>query len=295
MVLAETAAGDLPGLGDVLEGFSSVLRDLVIDCDLHLPGAWEIGRSNPLPNSPISWQDSGNLRVTAELPGGTLNPGRLVSGLARAAESSGVCIIENAPVESIRSSGSLVLSIQGREVRASRAVIATNAFSLELNGLVGHAESKLTLAVATVPLAAAELEALGLGLGRSFYTVDLPYLWGRVLQDGGVIFGGGLIDVRDWRDLETLDISSGQPAELIAKIERRVRGLHPVLRSVGFSHAWGGPVLFGEDWKPVFRAHSALPNTIVLGAFSGHGVALSVYLGCWAAAATLGRKALPVW
>lgn len=279
MVLAETAAGDLPGLGDVLTGFSSTLHELAIDCDLQLPGAWEIGRSNSLPNSRIDWQDSGNLRVTDELSGGTLDPGKLESGLARAAERFGASIFENSSVENARaSSNSLLLSIHGREVRASRAILTTNAFSLELTGLVSHAEPKLTLAIATVPLEPAELEVIGLGPGRSFYTVDLPYLWGRVLQNGGVIFGGGLIDVNSWHDLETLDISTGKPAERIAKIEHRVRGLHRALRSVGFSHWWGGPVLFVEDWKPVFRPHSSLPNTIVLGAFSGHGVALSVYL-----------------
>lgn len=296
MVLAETAAGDLPGLGNVLAGFSAALRQLAIDCDLHLPGAWEIGRSNPLSNSPIDWQDSGNLRVTEELPGGTLDPGKLVSGLARATEKLGAWIIENAPVENIRSSGgSLILSVQGREVRASHTILATNAFSLELTGLVSHTEPKLTLVVATVPLEPAELEVIGLASGRSFYTVDLPYLWGRVLQNGGIIFGGGLIDVKSWRDLETLDISTGKPAEVIAKVERRVRGLHPALRDVGFSHWWGGPVLFAEDWKPVFRPHFTLPNATVLGAFSGHGVALSVYLGRWAAEAALGRKSLPSW
>jgi len=33
----------------------------------------------------------------------------------------------------------------------------------------------------------------------------------------------------------------------------------------------------------------------VLGAYSGHGVALSVYLGAWAAEALLGRRDLPAW
>ena len=34
---------------------------------------------------------------------------------------------------------------------------------------------------------------------------------------------------------------------------------------------------------------------LVIGAFSGHGVALSVYLGNWAARVLLGRKKLPKW
>src|SRR5580693_2026262 len=44
MVLAESAAGDLPGLGDVLAGLQNILRKLDVECDLALPGAWEIGR-----------------------------------------------------------------------------------------------------------------------------------------------------------------------------------------------------------------------------------------------------------
>src|SRR5712692_9845478 len=45
IALGETAAGDMPGLGEVLAGFPEILQTLEVDCDLHLPGAWEIGRS----------------------------------------------------------------------------------------------------------------------------------------------------------------------------------------------------------------------------------------------------------
>src|SRR5579864_7441511 len=89
MVLAETAAGDLPGLGDVLGGFKQILQKLDVSCDLSLPGAWEIGRKGGLPQSSIEWTDSGTLRVVKEVPGGMLDPGKLVSGLARAAETRG--------------------------------------------------------------------------------------------------------------------------------------------------------------------------------------------------------------
>src|ERR1700731_3914493 len=33
MTLAETAAGDLPGLGDVLAGFSNIVKEMGFDCD----------------------------------------------------------------------------------------------------------------------------------------------------------------------------------------------------------------------------------------------------------------------
>src|ERR1700686_5488898 len=58
MTLGETAAGDLPGLGDVLAGFAANLKELAVDCDLTLPGVWEVARKGSLPDSPISWTDS---------------------------------------------------------------------------------------------------------------------------------------------------------------------------------------------------------------------------------------------
>ena len=96
MALAGAAVDDLPGLGDVLAGFSDTLKTLQVDCDLTLPGAWELARKNASPSSPISWNDSGDLRATGEVPGGTIDPGKMVSGLARAAERAGVLIFEYA-------------------------------------------------------------------------------------------------------------------------------------------------------------------------------------------------------
>src|SRR6266849_1875037 len=98
MALAGTASGDLPGLGDVLGGFSGILRELRVECDLTLPGALEIGREKIL------------------------------------------------------------------------------------------------------------------------------------------------ADLAAWRELLILDVARGQAEELLRQLEKRVRELHPVLRDVGLSHRWGGPI-----------------------------------------------------
>ena len=295
MVLSETAAGDLPGLGDVLAGFSGILRELRVDCDLQLPGALEIGRSSVLPNSPIAWNDCGTLGVTREVPGGTIDPGKMLSGLARAASKNGALICENAPVESLSFEESPVLHIQGDSLRARAVLLATNAESLELSGLAGIAQPKFTLAVATESLSPEQISSLGIAEGKPFYTSDLPYLWGRVFDTNRVIFGSGLVHLEDWRELLALNVSEGQPAELLANLEKRVRELHPALHDVHLSHRWGGPILIADKWEPVFRRHAQERNVIVLGAYSGHGVALSVYLGAWAAEAMLGRRELPRW
>jgi len=295
MTLSESAAGDLPGLGDVLAGFSATLEALSVDCDLQLPGVWEIARSGGLPDSPISWTDSGPVRAVKKVPGGTIDPGKMVSALARAAESRSVRIFEHAPVQAIHFEERLRLRVLGETIRANAVLLATNAMSLELTGLSGHSQPKFTLAVATGPLSNAQLEDIGLNSGKPFYTVDFPYLWGRVLPSRSVVFGAGLVHLNDWRELDGLDIAKGEAARLIDQLERRVRGLRPCLQNVQFTHRWGGPILIADGWRPVFALHPESKNAIVLGGYAGHGVALSVYLGRWAAEVLCGQNKLPDW
>lgn len=295
LTLAETAAGDLPGLGDVLAGFASILKELEIDCDLALPGVYEIGRSGGLPGSPISWSDSGTLRAVKQVSGGTVDAGKMLSGLARAAERSGAKIFENVSVEAAEFSDWVCLRYPAGELRARKVLFATNAMSLELNGLAERGQTKFTLAVATEPLGERQIESLGLASGRPFYTIDFPYLWGRTLPTGGALFGGGLVHLENWRELAAQNIDEGEAARLIARMESRVRGLHPVLKDARLAYRWGGPILIAEEWAPVFAQHPRTPNAVVLGAFSGHGVAQSVYLGRWAAEALCEKRSLPNW
>ena len=162
-------------------------------------------------------------------------------------------------------------------------------------GLAGRAVPKLTLAVASEPLAQEHLAAIGLGERKPFYTVDLPYLWGRLTANGSVIWGGGLVNVKDWRELAKIDVRAGEAAGLFARLEKRIRGFHPELGGVQFTHRWGGPILFAQTFRPVFARHPRFREALVLGAYAGHGVALSSYLGRWAAEVQLGRRALPAW
>jgi glycine/D-amino acid oxidase-like deaminating enzyme len=295
MALAQSAAGSLPGLGDVLKGFREIQRELRIDCDLALPGAWELARKNIKSRSPISWSDSGTLGVIGKVPGGTIDPGKLVSSLARNAQNLGARIFENSRVEKLVFENPLQFQVAGKRVTAGQILIATNAESLELSNFSGSGESKFTLALATAPLTAKQLRDIGLSSRHPFYTEDLPYLWGRPLHTRRLIFGSGLVHLQHWSELQTLDISSGEPAALMRLLEARVRSLHPALRNISVTNRWGGPIFIAEDWVPIFRRHPQSKNVIVLGGYSGHGVALSVYLGRWAAKAMLGKKKMPLW
>lgn len=300
MVLAETAAGDRPGLGDVLAGFREILRTLRVACDLLLPGAWEIGRRGRIEESPIVWNDAGVLRVTKEIPGGSLDPGKLVSGLGRAAERLGAQIFERRPVKEIhwpKRAGEAAEFVLARgKVKARRVLVATNALSLDVSGLAGHTEPRLALAALTAPVRDSEIEAAGLGERKPFYTADLPYLWGRLREDNSIVWGAGLVAPPGAKGVEGVSIRSREPRELFARLHQRIRGLHPAFARVRFTHHWGGPILFRENWTPVFEWHGEKArNAIVLGAYAGHGVALSSYLARWAVESLLGRRELPAW
>ena len=327
LALADTAAGPLPGLGDVLRGYKKILRALRVDSGLELPGVWELGRSNAAAecsapvgkNSPICWSDSGELKVVRTVPGGAIDPGRVVAGLARAGEAAGAQIAEHARVHAIDFANPPRLCVRGnlrghsrqREIRAGQVLLATNAFSSEL--FRPHAvQPKLTLALATAPLTASQLTAIGLSSKRPFYTIDLPYLWGRLLESNGIVFGAGLVPApasfealfrnpgstragKGAANLYRFDVRKGETAERFAWLEGRVRNLHPALKSVRITHRWAGPILITEGMRPIFQLHPRSKNVMVLAGYNGHGVALSVYLGQWAAEALLSLRSLPRW
>jgi gamma-glutamylputrescine oxidase len=319
MALAETAAGKLPGLGDVLAGYRKILRALHIDSHLNLPGVTELGRTKPATNSPISWTDSGNLKVVRCVPGGTVDPGKVLAGLARAAEKAGAQIADHSEVHALDFSNPLRLKVrrklrsrtQRKVIHAKYVLLATNAHSLELSGLRIVAAPKLTFALATAPLSPAQLKAIGLSSRRPFYTIDFPYLWGRLLDSNGVIFGAGLVPpyvgkpaqfpfgTRSAKnrahDLHRYDVHKGESAACLRLLENRVHHLHPALASVRVTHRWCGPILFTEKMRPIFRRHPRSKQVVLLAGFNGHGVALSVYLGRWAAEAFLVRRSLPSW
>jgi glycine/D-amino acid oxidase-like deaminating enzyme len=322
MVLAETAAGNLPGLGDVLKGYRKILRDLRISANLRLPGVWEIARSShsmegkriqPLHNSPIDWNDSGRVRVVKKVPGGAVDPGKVIDGLARAAVRAGALIAENAEVTRIDATNPIRIHITWRRkpskiITAHRVLLATNAGGLNLAGKIFAIapEPKLTFALATAPLSKQQIAALGLSSGRPFYTVDLPYLWGRMLKNRAIVFGSGLVPAfgepisnravkKLWSGLESDNVRRGASLDRLKILEQRVRSLHPALKNVRITHRWGGPILLTQNFVPVFRPHPKNKNIIFLGAYSGHGVALSVYLAKWAAQSLSANRNLPNW
>ena len=189
-----------------------------------------------------------------------IDPGKMVSGLARAAEKSGAQIFENVPVEEIEFADPVRLRFSGGQIRARKVLLATNGMSLELSDLAAQRANEIHARRCHRTSRAVQLESLGLASGRPFYTVDFPYLWGRNLRTGGVVFGGGLVHLNDWRELADLDVGSGKSGgtHCAAGIPRPRAA--PVLQNVRFTNRWGGPILIANEWRPVFAEHPRSPN-----------------------------------
>jgi glycine/D-amino acid oxidase-like deaminating enzyme len=127
-----------------------------------------------------------------------------------------------------------------------------------------------------------------------------------MLKTRTMIFGSGLVPAFDeslpkrsakklWSGLELENIRRGPSLQRLKTLEQRVRALHPALQNIRITHRWGGPILLTNKFVPFFRAHPKNNNIILLGGYSGHGVALSVHLGQWAAQALLNNRKLPNW
>lgn len=292
LVLEGTAAGPLPGADNCLASVSEVVRALGAECDLRLPGCDLLAHADDPGPSPRRWRDDGRwLRVDGVEPGGTMDVGRVLAALARSALHAGATLHQHTRVTRLEPGA--LHTTRGR-LDAEQIVLAVNAWTATLVPLPVQFGVALTLALATAPLAPAVHDALDLAHGRPFYTLDLPYLWGRLLGDGRVVFGSGLVWARDGRP-ESAGVEHPQARDAFARLEARVRGLHPLLANVAVDARWGGPIAFPERRPPFLGAHPDLPRVLVTGGFAGHGVALAVHAGRLLAAAVTEGAPLPSW
>ncbi len=283
LALEDTAVGPLEGVGNCIPHLRGVLSRESIECELSIPGCREVLHAAHVEGRAPAWRDGDAFIVTdTTVPGGTLNPVRLVEGLCQAARSAGARVCENARAVSVESGR--VLLAGGANIEATHIVLGLNAYTRALRPEV-DATPALTLAVCTEP-------APGVLGDEPFYTIDLPYLWGRRMNEERLIFGAGIAASPNV-DPGALDIKSPEATRLLDQLEARVRALHPSLAEVAITHRWGGPVMFRNDRLPLLCEPE--PGVILTGAYAGHGVALSVRVGAVAAEAILNERPLPNW
>jgi len=295
IVLEGTAAGVLAEVDSCIAELAALVAEERIDCDLSLPGCWEIEHRASANDRMLPWNDGGRpVCIARMVTGGTVQPAALVGGIARAAVLRGAVILERRAVKRITVEPQLAIESHGETINPGYIVLALNAWTSALLPDASRVESSLTFACATEPLPPSKLNAIGLDANIPFYTTDRPYLWGRTIADGRVIFGSQLV-FGSPAELEGIDVSTGESGAALDALRKRVRRLHLKLREVNFSASWAGPIAFRVNGVPILGRHPSSSRVLVAGAYSGHGVALSVRMGQLLARAVVDGEPLPSW
>ena len=122
------------------------------------------------------------LCIADVVPGGTIDPGGLVGGLARAATAAGATIHEHARVDALEPGTPVPVRTARGTVLADRVVVALNAYTTTLVDLPVRLGTALTLGVCTAPLHPATITALEdrLSAIQGLIRLDRPYVAHRM-------------------------------------------------------------------------------------------------------------------
>jgi gamma-glutamylputrescine oxidase len=202
-----------------------------------------------------------------------VDPYRLVTGLAAAAERRGVRIVERTRVTSLETGPNGVLAhTPGGVIDADRVLLAVDGYGDELNPHPSSVVPVRTHVVATAPLSPGQRDALGWdGRGgvidqRNFFN------YYRLGAGGRLVFGGG-----------PARLPSGDPRRdtrsSAAVFDRVVHELHerfPALAAVAIEARWSGLTGGTLDRLPVVGTVGDNPRVHFTGGWCGHGLSLCV-------------------
>ena len=229
-----------------------------------------------------------SLRIAAN----TVNPYKLVLGLAAAARARGIRIVEYAPVANISDQSgnqttSTCITLQdGRTIVANRVVITTNAYtsSIALNeqprAKVVHNYMLATKRLA--PETLSRLQRTGRASGRFVVELNAAYVFYRI-HDGRLVFGG----IEKLRQVDGGDLDV--PTAVMKGLKKHLADTLDGLTLPEIEQAWGGRFHMTSTDLPIIRRSAKSPSIIYNVGYGGTGVALTLSLAPVAAALALGE------
>jgi len=216
----------------------------------------------------------------------TIQPAKLVRGLAACVERLGVQVFEGSPVTSWQP-GRLVTA--HGEVRAHWVVPAVEGYSASLPPLNRHHLAVQSLLVATEPLSADVWAEIGLEHGQAFSESSRQVTYGQRTLDNRLVFGargGYRFGGRLRTDFNLTDAERGLRRYLFSE-------LFPQLRDVRITHAWGGNLGMARRFRPHMLCDPA-HRVALAGGYGGEGVGATNLAGRTLADLILGQKSLLV-
>lgn len=210
----------------------------------------------------------------AEQCGGTLNPGKYVGGLRRAAIEAGVKLFERTPLLSFSEGAVITCKTAHGSVTAPVMVLATNAYTPQLGVLRNKVAAIRVSAIETQPLSPEQLAALGWqgreGIITPHYTMESHRLTAHgtmvlTVKKLGYAYGS-----------KTPNIPDQGAYKALAHV---LRERYPALQGLGIQHCWSGYVSGAYDFLPVIGTMGAKQNIYYTTGCSGHGLGTQSFIG----------------
>ncbi len=207
-----------------------------------------------------------------------VHPGRLVRGLARAAERAGVRIVEGTEVTGFRpldQGGRATLVTPRGDVRAPIVVLAGEAYLSELRPLHRQLVPVWSLVVLTEPVSDAQWAEIGWANRELVASTRLSVDYLSRTEDGRILFGGRGAPYRFGSPIQPAYDHHGPTHE---RLRASVQEWFPSLAGIRFTHAWGGPLGMPRDWHPTVSFDPATGIATARG-YVGHGVSTTNLAG----------------
>ncbi|MCK0746246.1 NAD(P)/FAD-dependent oxidoreductase [Chromohalobacter nigrandesensis] len=211
----------------------------------------------------------------------TLNPAKLVAGLAELVERLGVTIHEQSRATEL---GRNVVSTHEGSVEAPTVVCATEGYADRFHDFKRHVIPVQSLVIATEPLSDTTWEAVGMSERLAFSDASRLINYGHRTADGRIVFGARgnyRLGARPKADQAIGDEAIRMRRDLLVD-------LLPALEGVRIDYGWGGSLGLSRNFRPhaIFDRASGLATA---GGYAGEGVAASHLFGRTLADMILGR------
>ena len=221
-----------------------------------------------------------------ERDAGTVHPAKLVTGLRSLALSRGAVIHEQTPVIRIRPGTPCQVVTEHGVVRASKVVLAANAWLSAIPELRKHMYVVESQVIATSPVPEL-LDEIGWHKGASICDSQKHVLYYQRTDAGRVIFGRGSGKLAyQGRFGATFNRSLERGRQNVRELHR----VYPTLRGVPIEYDWAGPIDCVPEHVPVFGSLTRHPNMFFGMGFNGTGIAQTPIGGRILASLVLERK-----
>ncbi len=286
-------------LAQTVDEVGRVVAQEQIDCDFHEGGSLSLAQSAPQlarlraqvaeerawgigePDAVLLDAAAARERVAIERIAGArftphcarIQPARLVTGLAAAAERAGATIHEQTPVGAIEPG---VARTPFGDVRARWIVRATEAYTVGLPGQARALAPINSAMVITEPLGAATWDALGWQDAATLHSGAHLYTYLQRTADGRIAIGGRGVP---YRYGSQTDREGPVPMQTVEQLRAALVGLFGApLEGVRIDAAWHGVLGVTRTWAPAVGADRA-SGLAWAGGYAGRGVAAANLAG----------------